>query len=253
MVTNLETRQNDVVEMNNPWPIDTLRKLYHWFKKGVEKTKKGINELREINREKQQKKDAEKYENTDSIREDVQYTTEIENGIKWILEKVGTLLDVSNTEDNNIFNLDAVAPVTQVSWENHFGKKMWSRFCEYINNDWQMIFDELHGSFYLYYYKDNKNRYDIRLLMKDPDGKEPPTLLNIRTIWNFRRTVDMLNIFLDGKIKEAQTKTKRAMERFVWQKIAQNNAELHNQNEEYHQQEEQQADVDLETQLWNLV
>ena len=252
MAQNFETRQNDVVETsNNSWWGDLIRQLWKDLREGARiltwanrREQRRENERKE--QEQKEKQDLKKQ------RESRKSTLENREEIRGSCRKMEIKIDeLSRLEWNNrsytVSHL--LGPDQRGQYDK--GKKLWltdntieQKWDHAYLIKWPFIQLEIFEN----YLEDKKNEADAHYytscacVIKDTDGD---IVLPRMTMWDFRRVVDAINIDLDNKIKEAQDKHKKALERIAWQKIAQN-------NEKYHQQEVKQADADLESQLWDL-
>lgn len=267
MAQNFETRQNDVVETsNNSWWGDLIREMYRDFKKLVkkggraytehknekkkEKQEKKQENLNKKNQEKQrkeqeklnkknqekQKKEQEKYSNVDDVNEYNVWTDKNKNSKEiWSdLETIQELIEELNRLGSDKIKIEKKSREWYNNESGYINYKIyWENYELYIqNNDWE----EKNGK------KKYEDKYTVEsIILKNPDDKNDKVILRDPTIWDYRRAIDLIKADCANKKKEAQDRNLRAMKKA----IAQN-------NEEYHQQEVQQADADLEAQLWNL-
>lgn len=252
MTTNLETRQNDVVDTSkNPWPGDLFRELWQNFKSNVRRITwvERREQRRENERREQEQKEKQDLKNQrESTDTTWRYKEEIERATRGMEDKIKELSRLEWKEKSYTYS-DLLGPSERYP-DFQKGTKLWLTD-ETIEEKWdhaclikwpsvqlQVFCNYVDRQPYSGWY----NYMHCTCVIKQPDGD---IVLDDMTMWDFRRLVDTINKDLDNRIKKAQEDHKRAMERIAWQKIAQN-------NEEYHQQEEQQADTDLESQLWNL-
>lgn len=249
MVTNLETRQNDVIDAsNNGWPGDLFRKLWQEIRRGVKVVT--WEQRRENERREQAQKEKQDLKNQrESTEETFNNREEIGRARHTMQNKIEALSRLEWQDRSYTFS-DLLGPNKEYPDYNK-GKKLWLTD-RTIEEKWDKAYfikwPSIELEIFENYLEDQKDRRDKKYyvkcacVIKNPDGD---IVLDNMTMWDFRRVVDAINIDLDNRIKERQDAHKKALERIAWKKLAQN-------NEEYHQQEEQQADADLETQLWSL-
>ena len=291
MVTNLETRQNDVVETsNNSW-WGLLTEMYRDFKKlvkrKVEKNEKKANEKKqEEQRKKEENEKNQRFkedfvkkraEKADRIYKDQQEQKRLEKEHQEE-EKLGDSRDLSECSEEVVEDIklldDKIKTYRKLCKENGFESHIFNLGRWFREHSWISLYDDSGKQICRLKYNwkkdsDVKNRWPkepevvysyseakASCVIRDPSGSDQDVVLDPMTIWDFRMAAKMINIYIDNKtneiqntikeIKEKEQRTKKAaMERIAWQQIAQN-------NEEYHQQEVQQADADLESQLWDL-
>ena len=249
MAQNFETRQNDVVETSNKgWPGDLFRKLWHEIRQSLKVVT--WEQRRENKRKEQELKEKQDLRKQRESRETTWWhRDEIESAVHEMKGRISELSRLEWNERSYTYS-QLIGPIKTVPDHNK-GKKLWltDRTIEEIWDCARLIkWPSIQLEIFCNYWADQKGYLDKNYKMqcacviKDPDGD---IVLDNMTMWDFRRLGETINIDLDNRIKEAQDKHKRAMERIAGQEIAQN-------NETIHQQESNQADADLEAQLSNL-
>lgn len=251
MVTNLETRQNDVVETSqNSWWGDLLREMYRDFKKLVKKGKETYNQNKNEKDQKRQREEQEKNQEKQRKNQEKQRKNQEKQDKK---------------EQKRYGDTDPINGFSTWHGLNYYDEMVRNDF-----DDIDDLIDELHrlgnheiktkigGGLYPggQEYTDKKiywENYELNIrdagnfcrvesiILKNPDNPNDQVKLTDPTIWDYRRAIDLIKADCAKKKKETQDRNAKAMKKAM----AQN-------HEEYHQQEEKEADADLEAQLWNL-